>query len=331
MIPFKFSFPEFAFINNQEVINILNAISCLRSGFPVRLKAKKNNASSFFTSFDCIHPKSIEKQDVIAFSTKEFVKYNPEKYFTESSSELENGFLTLCKIAEIRPIGIEVEKCSINVPEVFIEDVAEYHDKVKYQISQIANAPVALCHAKNSHIYCFKSVFGGYEHYAICINNPFTSNIPLVRIHSSCYTGDLLASLRCDCRDQLQDSIKTISNHKEYDGGIVFYVMQEGRGIGLANKILAYNLQQKQGLDTVESNFAVGFSDDERSFVPVIEMLKYFNIKEVDLLTNNPKKKQDLESLGATVRKTVNTIFEPHSHNEEYLKVKAEKMGHKFS
>ena len=116
-------------------------------------------------------------------------------------------------------------------------------------------------------------------------------------------------------------------NNRE-NGGILLYLMQEGRGIGLSNKIKAYAMQQKDEMDTVESNHAVGFSDDDRNFLPAATMLKHFGIKNIDLLSNNPKKSKDLENFGIMIHKMIPTYYNPNEHNKAYLDIKKEKMGH---
>ena len=168
------------------------------------------------------------------------------------------------------------------------------------------------------------------EHYIIKIGNPEKDKAPLVRIHSSCYTGDLLASLRCDCREQLQETIKFIAENKEYNGGYVLYLMQEGRGIGLENKIEAYRLQQEGGLDTVDSNLALGFGEDERNFTPAFKLLQFLKIKDICLITNNPKKGEDIKHFGINVVKTIPTFFKPNEYNSEYLHIKETRMNHSF-
>lgn len=160
----------------------------------------------------------------------------------------------------------------------------------------------------------------GREHLAIFTEN--LPEIPLLRVHSECLTGDALGSLKCDCGGELNIALERI--HK--DGGIVLYLRQEGRGIGLLNKVNAYALQDG-GLDTVEANIALGFLDDARDYSIVDDILKFYGIKEVRLLTNNPKK---IEALSKFVKiSSREDIFVPHNcYNENYLKTKRDKLGH---
>jgi len=170
-------------------------------------------------------------------------------------------------------------------------------------------------------IQAFKE--GEKEHLVIRTKN-FDCDTPLVRVHSECLTGDALGSLRCDCRDQLGIALRQIS---EEGCGMVLYLRQEGRGIGLLNKVNAYKLQD-EGLNTYEANHQLGFDSDERNFDIVEYMLSYYDVKKIRLLTNNPKKLQSIK--GVEIVNRVPIISEPHEHNKEYLKAKREQGGHLF-
>ena len=166
------------------------------------------------------------------------------------------------------------------------------------------------------------------EPIAIVLGNPLGVAVPLVRLHSSCFTGDLLASLRCDCGDQLQLAMEMMGDE---GGGVVVYLPQEGRGIGLIEKIKAYHLQD-QGMDTVEANLALGHQADSRDYGVGIQILKDLGISRIRLLTNNPKKTDafiyggfDLE-----VVDQVPIVGPVHEHNRRYMDTKRDKMGHKL-
>lgn len=146
----------------------------------------------------------------------------------------------------------------------------------------------------------------------------------LIRMHSECLTGDAIGSLRCDCRDQLEGSLRRIESEQE---GVVLYLRQEGRGIGLTNKLKAYELQD-QGLNTVEANLALGFEDDLRDYEVAAKMIKALGIKSVRLLTNNPKKIKQLQKYGVKVTARVEHIFASNQYNEFYLDTKYRKSGH---
>ena len=194
------------------------------------------------------------------------------------------------------------------------------------RLVKAVSAQVPLIDSKETRLIAFRPVDGGEEHVAIVIGDPDVTQGVLVRLHSQCLTGDLLGSLRCDCGDQLRGAIKAIS---EYGGGVVVYLAQEGRDIGLVNKLRAYNLQDL-GSDTVEANHQIGFEVDERIYAPAAEILKQLGIKKVKLLTNNPNKIDQLASTGIEVVERVKHAFPPNPHNREYLKTKAAKTGHLF-
>ena len=148
-------------------------------------------------------------------------------------------------------------------------------------------------------------------------------NVPM-RVHSECLTGDALGSVRCDCRDQLEASLKRISDLGE---GLVLYLRQEGRGIGLLNKIRAYSLQDS-GLDTVEANLALGFRDDERDYAIAAHMLQSLDVRSVRVMTNNPNKLEQLKGYGVTVSGRIPHVLPPTEQNRFYLETKAKRSGH---
>jgi GTP cyclohydrolase II len=164
----------------------------------------------------------------------------------------------------------------------------------------------------------------GKEHIAILHGNPMgRENVP-TRVHSECLTGDALGSLRCDCRDQLEVALRAIASHEH---GLVLYLRQEGRGIGLLNKLRAYGLQDR-GLDTVEANLALGFRDDEREYSIAAHMLHSLRIRSIQLLTNNPKKVDELTRLGVRITARLPHVIPPNEFNRFYLETKRDKSGH---
>ena len=146
----------------------------------------------------------------------------------------------------------------------------------------------------------------------------------LSRIHSQCITGESFFSMRCDCRFQLTESLKQIAQNGR---GVIFYLQQEGRGIGLSNKIKAYSLQDR-GLDTVEANHQLGFKDDERTYGNIAGMVKYLAIKKLDLMTNNPKKIKALKDMGIEVNQRIPLFSDTNKYNEKYISTKKSKLGH---
>jgi len=172
-------------------------------------------------------------------------------------------------------------------------------------------------------IHAFKGKDGG-EHIALVRCPHGRHGLVPVRIHSKCLTGDTLTSRRCDCRDQLEAALRYLENKK---CGIFIYLDQEGRGIGLSNKIKAYALQDK-GMDTVEANVHLGFGEDLRDYSVAAEILRYFGVKEVALLTNNPKKIEDVRRHGIKVVKRIPLITKPNRYNRDYIETKRKKMRH---
>lgn len=164
----------------------------------------------------------------------------------------------------------------------------------------------------------------GQEHVMLSVGLPCKDKIPLIRIHSECLTGDAFASLKCDCGPQLNYAMKAIMEH---GAGAILYLRQEGRGIGLVNKIRAYALQD-QGHDTLEANLLLGLPADARTYEMCQVMLTHFNIKKIILLTNNPNKINELENMGIEIVKREPLIVGVNPHNQHYLQIKSEKMGH---
>lgn len=181
-------------------------------------------------------------------------------------------------------------------------------------ISEVANLPSRFGDFK---VKAFKE--GHKEHLVIYAKK--LDQIPIVRVHSECLTGDAIGSLKCDCRDQLEYALKLANE----TGGMVIYLRQEGRNIGLLNKINAYALQD-QGYNTIEANHQLGFSADERSYEMVTFVLEHFNIEKIKLLTNNPDKINSIR--GVEIVERIPIIMDSNEHNEGYLNVKRDEMGH---
>jgi GTP cyclohydrolase II len=156
------------------------------------------------------------------------------------------------------------------------------------------------------------------------LGEPAKTDSALVRVHSQCFTGDTLGSLRCDCRDQLETALRKLS---AMDRGLLLYLRQEGRGIGLNNKIRAYALQDR-GMDTVEANVALGFRDDERDYSIAAHMIKSLTVRSVQLMTNNPEKIDQLTRYGIRVSGRIVHTIPPNEHNRFYLQTKADRSGH---
>src|SRR5438477_5833046 len=203
-------------------------------------------------------------------------------------------------------------------------DVDSYEETAARNLQQVAQAHVPLEGAENARILAWRPSDGGKEHLAIVVGEIEPTEPVLARLHSECFTGDLLGSLRCDCGVQLREAIAAIANA---GGGVLLYLAQEGRGIGLINKLRAYRLQD-QGFDTVEANERLGFEGDERLYGIAARMLALLGFSSVRLMTNNPKKVEALKAAGIAVVERVPHSFPAGDHNRDYLRTKAEKSGH---
>jgi GTP cyclohydrolase II len=211
--------------------------------------------------------------------------------------------------------------------EALLEENRNHHcegigpHKVCVRIEAIAELPSRFGQFQ---IAAFYNNRDNKEHVAIIHGDVMDAEDVPVRVHSECLTGDVIGSLRCDCRDQLENALRMIG---QMERGILLYMRQEGRGIGLINKIRAYALQE-QGLDTVEANLALGFRDDEREYSVAAHMLMSLHVKSIRLITNNPSKINDLTQHGIRITGRIPHIMPPNEHNRFYLETKAIKSGH---
>jgi len=203
------------------------------------------------------------------------------------------------------------------------EEVLPFGRGARLRIASRARLP--SIHDEASEIVAFRSTDDPSEHVALMLGAP-GGHPPLVRVHSECLTGDVLGSLKCDCGPQLAQALAQIAAS---GWGILLYLRQEGRGIGLVNKLRAYQLQD-QGFDTVDANLRLGFDDDERDFGVAARMLEVLGQAEVRLLTNNPRKAQALETLGIRVSERVPLRTGANPHNEAYLATKRDRSGHQL-
>jgi GTP cyclohydrolase II len=199
-----------------------------------------------------------------------------------------------------------------------------YDSEAVRSLKLVTRARVPLEGAERTEIAVFRAGDGEPEHYAILIGDPRRGRTVLARLHSECFTGDLLGSLRCDCGAQLRGAIAAIA---EAGCGVLLYLAQEGRGIGLINKLRAYRLQD-QGFDTMEANERLGFESDERLYGIAARMLALLGFHSVRLMTNNPHKLDALTAAGIDVVERVPHAFPATAHNRDYLRAKAEKAGH---
>ena len=216
------------------------------------------------------------------------------------------------------------ELAADGIHSVRAADIMAYRGMAAETLRPVAEAAVPLAGAEHARIIAFRPSDGGNGQMAIVIGKPDPAQPVLVRLHSECFTGDLLGSLRCDCGDQLRGAIAEIARA---GSGILLYLAQEGRGIGLVNKLRAYNLQDA-GLDTFDANEQLGFDADERVYLPAAEMLRQLGATRVRLMTNNPEKVAALARCGITVTERVPHVFPSNEHNARYLHSKKTRHGH---
>jgi GTP cyclohydrolase II len=237
--------------------------------------------------------------------------------------------LTLAKLARLLP-SVLAAPAREPLPETLLAadeaDVRAYRDGAAASLTRVAEASVPLADAAQARLIAFRPADGGAEHLALLIGRPEDEAAPLVRLHSECFTGDLLGSLRCDCGPQLRGAIRRMARA---GAGVLLYLAQEGRGIGLMGKLRAYALQD-EGLDTVDANRALGWEADERNFLIAATMLRELGIARVRLLTNNPEKVAALAACGLAVTREAH-VFAPNGVNNDYLATKAARFGHVFS
>ncbi len=234
--------------------------------------------------------------------------------------EIMNEDGTMARLPQLRKIA---DKFDLKI--VSIKDLIEYRLKTDSLIEEITRVEMPTKYG-NFKLVAFKEKTTGGEHLAL-IKGEWQKDEPvLTRVHSSCFTGDILGSFRCDCGDQLHKAMQMV----EAEGkGLIIYMNQEGRGIGLMNKLRAYKLQE-EGMDTVEANLHLGFGMDERDYGVGAQILRYLGVTKLRLMSNNPKKRAGLSGYGLEIVEIVPIEIKPNKHNEKYLATKRDKMGHKI-
>ncbi len=261
------------------------------------------------------------------------------------------GSVDLCRLAGLKPMGVicevmnddgtmarrdDLDKfCAAHgLKMCSVADVIRYRLRFERLIERVVEIDLPMEHGV-FHVIAYSSVVDPEPHLALCMGGigalggdgkPIIHNEPvLVRVHSECLTGDVLGSLRCDCGPQLRTALEAVAKASK---GAVIYVRQEGRGIGLVNKLRAYKLQMEEGLDTVEANLRLGFEDDRRDYGIGNQILRDLGLTRLRIMTNNPRKIYGLEGFGLKIVERVPIETQPHDHNREYLRAKKQKMGH---
>jgi GTP cyclohydrolase II len=242
-------------------------------------------------------------------------------------AEIAAAALELARIAGILPAFLVDPADAGEAVPVAVSDLAAYSAAGALQIITRARLPVSAC--EDAEIVAFRSAADLREHVALIIGKQTGDRLPLVRLHSECLTGDILGSLKCDCGPQLDAALQAMAHEAKDSGGwgVLLYMRQEGRGIGLVNKLRAYRLQD-QGFDTVEANQRLGLPDEARDFPVAARMLELLGAKAIRLLTNNPAKVTALAAAGVTVAERVPHQLPENPHNARYLATKRDRSGH---
>ena len=294
----------------------------LRDGYPAASVALPDKRHSAF--FD------------LAFGQNDKLTGSDFTIIAESAGSLADMAAQLLRSAKLIPAGLFVRlplrdvaaqdrfARQHNMMIVESRDIDQYSHEAASFVKIAARARVPLAVSEDAEIVMFRAEIGGEEHCAVLIGAGANSDTPLVRLHSQCITGDILGSLKCDCGDQLHAAMQLMADS---GGGILVYLAQEGRDIGLLNKMRAYALQDN-GLDTVDANHALGFDTDERLFLPAARILQALNVSKIQLITNNPDKISQLEQHGIHVTARVPLALDANPHNRHYLKTKQTRTGH---
>lgn len=234
--------------------------------------------------------------------------------------EIMNEDGTMARLPELREIA---KKFDLKL--VSIKDLIEYRLRTESLIEEEVRVQMPTKYG-NFELVAFKQLNSGDMHMALKKGDWNQGDPVMVRVHSSCFTGDILHSLRCDCGEQLQAAMQMVEKEGK---GLILYMNQEGRGIGLMNKLKAYKLQE-EGKDTVEANLELGFGMDERDYGVGAQILRHLNVTKMRLITNNPRKRAGLKGYGLEIVENVPIEIHPNPHNEFYLKTKRDKLGHEI-
>ena len=226
-------------------------------------------------------------------------------------------------MARLPQLILIAEKFNLKI--ISIKDLIEYRLQQDSLINTLVSVKMPTKYG-DFILTAFKEKYSGVEHLALTKGEWKKGEPVLTRVHSSCFTGDILGSLRCDCGEQLHAAMKLINEHGK---GLILYMNQEGRGIGLINKLKAYQLQEN-GMDTVEANLHLGFGMDERDYGVGAQILRQLNVTKLKLMSNNPRKRAALKGYGLEIVEIVPIEIKPNQHNQQYLQTKRDKMGHEI-
>ncbi len=310
------------------------------------LSASRCNALGYQTKENCslIINSTWIKEDILnfVFSKKENLKLNFDTLIPEKN-EVYKCCLDILKKAELLPTAIVTLISDIDIENIdtwskknnlIYIDTKDFKNQLHNSINDleiVAKSHLPIKYTNDCDFIVFRSKNSFYEYFCLLFGiarklqkKAKIDFVPTVRIHSQCLTGDLLASLKCDCGEQLNKSLEMLAKNGE---GILIYLSQEGRNIGLTNKLRSYNLQE-QGLDTVDANLTLGFEEDERTYSPAKHILDILNINKINLITNNPDKIKQLENLGISIMKRIPLLVKSNKFNKNYLNTKKNKSEH---
>lgn len=234
--------------------------------------------------------------------------------------EVMNEDGTMARLPELQEIA---KKFGMKI--ISIKDLIDYRLKTDSLIEELVRVDMPTKYGHFT-LVAFKEKTTGAEHLALIKGNWTEEEAVLTRVHSSCFTGDILGSFRCDCGEQLHKAMQMVEQEGK---GIILYMNQEGRGIGLINKLKAYKLQE-EGMDTVEANLHLGFGMDERDYGVGAQILRYLGVTKLRLMSNNPRKRAGLKGYGLEMVDTVPIEIRPNTHNRKYLETKRDKLGHEI-
>jgi GTP cyclohydrolase II len=282
---------------------------------PVAVGVPAGTPAETLRALACVSPIAVEERKVL--------RVDDGPRFARCAAA---GF-ELAKAGRLLPALVGIESGGIADPSLLslrAESVGHGARFVRHSIKRMSQSRVPLSDALECELALFRDEHGLGEHVAVIIGQPSFDGVVPVRLHSACLTGDLLGSLRCDCGEQLRTAVARIA---ALGGGVLLYLDQEGRGIGLANKLRAYALQDS-GFDTIDADRHLGFNADERNYEVAVALLHELGISRIELMTNNPQKIDALKAHGIDVVGRVPLVGKTNSYNERYLRTKRERAGH---
>ena len=318
------------FLTDKKFSSLINIVKKVKSHDKMKNYLEFPITDKNISWLKSIHTRKLNKSDIIKFK-KFFLSQKKSIKEIYDSKKIINNIIDLTKNAKIIPclIGFNVNPSKLN-NSIMIFDSKEIRGQNKLIVNStkmISESYIPLEKDKKAKIIIFKSFIGGLEHTVLKIGKIKEKKIINLRIQSACLTGEVFHSMKCDCREQLHQSIDYLSKN---GGGYIVHLQQEGRGIGLANKIRAYDLQNK-GMDTYDADINIGFLGEERDFDIAAKILKYFEIKKVNIITNNNDKIKSLKNNNIKINKIIPTRPTINKFNQKYLSARVKKTKYSIS